>query len=96
MASLDLALKDFKTMASRIKDQESLTITELADRYCEAVDGNKSDLANEYFSALVIRFWGKIQKAYTKNKVALRVSKEDCYDWVISSIMMACDKSARI
>ena len=96
MASLDLALKDFKTMASRIKDQESLTITELADRYCEAIDGNKSDLANEYFSALVLRFWGKIQKAYTKNKAALRVSKEDCYDWVISSIMMACDKSARI
>ena len=96
MASLDLALKDFKTMASRIKDQESLTITELADRYCEATDQNKSNLANEYFSALVVRFWGKIQKAYTKNKVALRVSKEDCYDWVISSIMMACDKSARI
>ena len=96
MASLDLALRDFKTVASRIKDQESLTITELADGYCEAIDGNKSDLANEYFSALVIRFWGKIQKAYTKNKVALRVSKEDCYDWVISSIMMACDKSARI
>ena len=96
MASLDLALKDFKTMASRIKDQESLTITELADRYCEAIDGNKSDLANEYFSALVLRFWCKIQKAYTKNKAALRVSKEDCYDWVISSIMMACDKSARI
>lgn len=96
MASLDLALKDFKTMASRIKDQESLTITELADGYCEAIDGNKSDLANEYFSALVVRFWGKIQKAYTKNKAALKVSKEDCYDWVISSIMMACDKSARI
>lgn len=96
MASLDLALKDFKTVASRIKDQESLTITELADGYCEAIDGNKSDLANEYFSALVLRFWGKIQKAYTKNKVALRVSKEDCYDWVISSIMMACDKDARI
>ena len=96
MASLDLALRDFKTVASRIKDQESLTITELADRYCEAIDGNKSDLANEYFSALVVRFWGKIQKAYTKNKGALRVSKEDCYDWVISSIMMACDKSARI
>ena len=96
MASLDLALRDFKTVASRIKDQESLTITELADGYCEAIDGNKSDLANEYFSALVVRFWGKIQKAYTKNKAALRVSKEDCYDWVISSIMMACDKSARI
>lgn len=96
MASLDLALRDFKTMASRIKDQESLTITELADGYCEAIDENKSDLANEYFSALVVRFWGKIQKAYTKNKAALRVSKEDCYDWVISSIMMACDKSARI
>ena len=96
MASLDLALKDFKTMASRIKDQESLTITELADGYCEAIDGNKSDLANEYFSALVLRFWCKIQKAYTKNKAALRVSKEDCYDWVISSIMMTCDKSARI
>ena len=96
MASLDLALKDFKTVASRIKDQESLTITELADGYCEAIDGNKSDLANEYFSALVLRFWCKIQKAYTKNKAALRVSKEDCYDWVISSIMMACDKSARI
>ena len=96
MASLDLALKDFKNVASRIKDQESLTITELADRYCEAIDGNKSDLANEYFSALVVRFWWKIQKAYTKNKAALRVSKEDCYDWVISSIMMACDKSARI
>ena len=96
MASLDLALRDFKAAASRIKDQESLTITQLADGYCEAVDGNKSDLANEYFSALVIRFWGKIQKAYTKNKAALRVSKEDCYDWVISSIMMACDKSARI
>ena len=96
MASLDLALKDFKTVASRIKDQESLTITELADRYCEAIDGNKSDLANEYFSALVLRFWCKNQKAYTKNKAALRVSKESCYDWVISSIMMACDKSARI
>ena len=96
MASLDLAFRDFKTMASRIKNQESLTITELADGYCEATDQNKSNLANEYFSALVVRFWGKIQKAYTKNKAALRVSKEDCYDWVISSIMMACDKSARI
>ena len=51
MASLDLALKDFKTMASRIKDQESLTITELADRYCEAIDGKKSDLSEWYFCA---------------------------------------------
>ena len=96
MASLDLALRDFKAVASRTNAQDSLTIPEPADRYCEPTDQNKSNLANEYFSALVIRFWGKIQKAYTKNKAALRVSKEDCYDWVISSIMMACDKSARI
>ena len=96
MASLDLAFKDFKAAASRVKDQESLTITELADKYCEATDGNKGDLANAYFSALVVRFWGKIQKAYVKNKTALRVSREDCYDWLISSILMACDKDARV
>lgn len=95
MASLNLAFKDFKNQASKIKNYEKLTITELANGYCEAMDSN-SNKADQYFSALVLRFWYKISRAYQKNHNVLKVSMEDCYDWLIGAIMQACAKDARI
>lgn len=69
---------------------ESYTIDELADAYCEATDTNNETLKNIYISALILRFWHKIDKMYKNNTVAPCLEYEDFFWWLYEAIEYAC------
>lgn len=76
------------------KPYEKYTINELADAFCEALDSNNETLKNNYFSALILRFWYQIPKLY-KDLQQFRVDYEQCYDGVQDAIWQACEPDNR-
>ena len=94
MSELEDALKSFKLCAKQIDNYEKLTVNELADGYCDATDNGQEDLRDAYYSALVLRFWYKINKLYSEN-LTLNLDKTDYFDWISNAILMACNKDAR-
>lgn len=69
---------------------ESYSIDELANAYCEATDTNNETLKNIYISALILRFWSKIDKMYKSNTVAPCLEYEDFFWWLYEAIEYAC------
>jgi hypothetical protein len=83
--------RDLTIMARRLaKPYEDYSIDELADAYCDAVDGGDNLLKDIYISALVLRFWHKIDKMYKSNTVAPSLEHEDFFWWLYESIEYAC------
>lgn len=83
--------KDLTLCARKLaKPYESYSIDELADAYCEAVDTNNDTLKNIYISALILRFWHKIDKMYKANTVAPCLEYEDFFWWLYEAIEYAC------
>ena len=83
--------RDLTLMARRlVKPYESYTIDELADAYCDAVDTGNETLKNIYISALILRFWHKIDKMYKANTVAPCLEHEDFFWWLYEAIEYAC------
>lgn len=72
------------------KPYESYSIDELADAYCEATDTKNEMLKNVYISALILRFWHKIDKMYKSNTVAPCLEYEDFFWWLYEAIEYAC------
>ena len=77
------------------KPYEKYTIDELADAYCEALDSNNTVLMNNYYSALMLRFWYQIPKLYKDLCQYKDVDYERCYDGVNDSIRQACEPTNR-
>jgi hypothetical protein len=69
---------------------ETYSIDELADAYCDAVDAGNETLKSIYISALVLRFWHKIDKMYRSNTVAPCLEHEDFFWWLYEAIEYAC------
>jgi hypothetical protein len=69
---------------------EVYSIDELADAYCDAVDTDNETLKNIYISALILRFWHKIDKMYKANTVAPCLEYEDFFWWLYEAIEYAC------
>ncbi len=69
---------------------ESYSIDELADAYCLATDTSNETLKNIYISALILRFWHKIDKMYKSNTVAPCLEYEDFFWWLYEAIEYAC------
>jgi hypothetical protein len=83
--------RDLTFMARKlVKPYESYSIDELADAYCDAVDTNNETLKDIYISALVLRFWHKIDKLYKANTVAPCLEHEDFFWWLYEAIEYAC------
>lgn len=73
-----------------VKPYEVYSIDELADAYCDAVDTNNETLKNIYISALILRFWHKIDKMHKNNTVAPCLEYEDFFWWLYEAIEYAC------
>lgn len=73
-----------------MKPYESYSIDELADAYCEAIDTENEALKSIYISALILRFWHKIDKMYKANSVAPCLEYEDFFWWLYEAIEYAC------
>ena len=69
---------------------ESYSIDELANAYCDAADSNNETLKNIYISALILRFWSKIDKMYKSNTVAPCLEHEDFFEWLYEAVEYAC------
>lgn len=83
--------RDLTVMARKlVKPYEDYSIDELADAYCDAVDSGNDALKDIYISALVLRFWHKIDKMYKSNSVAPSLEHEDFFWWLYEAIEYAC------
>lgn len=83
--------KDLISWASKLnKPYEVYSVDELADAYCEAFDKEDETLKNIYISALLLRFWYKIDKMYRANNVAPCLEYEDFFWWLYEAIEYAC------
>ena len=83
--------RDLTLMARKlVKPYEDYSIDELADAYCDAVDNGNDALKDIYISALVLRFWHKIDKMYKANTVAPCLEHEDFFWWLYEAIEYAC------
>lgn len=83
--------RDLTICARRLaQPYESYSIDELADAYCDAVDTKNETLKNIYISALILRFWSKIDKMYKANTVAPCLEYEDFFEWLYEAIEYAC------
>lgn len=83
--------KDLTIYARKLSQPyESYSIDELADAYCDAADSNNETLKNIYISALILRFWSKIDKMYKSNTVAPCLEYEDFFWWLYEAIEYAC------
>ena len=83
--------KDLTEQARKlVKPYEQYSIDELADAYCDAVDSNNSTLKDIYISALILRFWHKIDKMYRANTTAPSLEHEDFFWWLYEAIEYAC------
>lgn len=69
---------------------ESYSIDELANAYCDAFDNNNETLKSVYISALILRFWSKIDKMYRSNTVAPSLERTDFFWWLYEAIEYAC------
>jgi hypothetical protein len=83
--------RDLTLQARRlVKPYEQYSIDELADAYCDAIDANNETLKSIYISALLLRFWSKIDKMYKSNTVAPCLEHEDFFWWLYEAIEYAC------
>lgn len=88
---LNAAKKDLTYHARQLaQPYESYSIDELADAYCDAFDTNNEILKNIYMSALMLRFWFKIDRMYRSNTVAPCLERVDFFWWLYEAIEYAC------
>ena len=83
--------KDLVNCACKLaQPYENYSIDELADAYCDAKDSNNEALKDIYISALILRFWHKIDKMYRENTVAPSLERQDFFWWLYEAIEYAC------
>ncbi len=75
----------FYVNASRLGDFQSMSKTELANGYCDADDANDSVKREQYYSALMLRYWFKVYDFDKKSEFA-RLELEDFVSWLSESL----------
>ena len=86
---------DCFSKARKLGDYQSMSIDELVAGYCQASDEFNEEKKDQYMGALMLRFWGKINKLYIENQT-LQSSHAEYADWIAMSIMMACAPENRV
>lgn len=87
--------QDCIRFASMLGDYQNISINDLADGYCKALDENDEGNKNAYLSALVLRFWYTMRKMYEKTKTANYGDYEDYIAKLYECISVVCDKNSR-
>jgi len=95
MNSIAIFKRDCIYYASMLGDYQSMTVNELADGYCKALDDDDEANKNKYLSALVLRFWYTIKKMYDKTITANFGAYEDYVAKLYECINIACAKENR-
>lgn len=71
--------------AEGLGDYKSMTKTELANGYCDADDAHDEVKKNQYFSALMVRYWFKVYD-FSRNSEFTRLELEDYASWVSEAL----------
>ena len=77
--------KSYVECASQIEGWETMNKNDLANLYLDNIDNPV--LKEAYFSTLVLRYWGNINKFYSQFYNSVTV--EQCYDWLINGLLYA-------
>lgn len=85
---LDDSYKLFLENANLLPNWDKMNKNELVNKYIEYENTNKS-LASQYMSAIICKYWPKIQRFY--KKTAFSATYEDIYDLLINSILRAIE-----
>ena len=80
--------KDCKMYAELLGDYQSISINDLMDGYCKAIDENNDIDQNCYLSAVVLRFWYVINKLYLKCP-NIGLEHADFFMWLVEAINYA-------
>lgn len=85
---LDEYRQIYQENANLISDWKKLSKNDLANLY---IEHENEEIANSYFSGLMLKFWNLISHYYYKQGVK-SASEEDCYNWLITGITLALNK----
>lgn len=84
----------FLTEANKLPfDYTQVSITELADGYCDALDTNNKNMQGPYLSALVVRLWSRVATICAKCK-AVGWDYDESISQLIIGINTACELRA--
>lgn len=75
--------------AKKLGEYQKMTVDELATGYCVAKDTGDENGKNMYISALLLRFWHKIDKL-NRSCPNIGLSYEDFFCWLYEAIEYAC------
>jgi hypothetical protein len=77
----------FVMSARGLGDYQSMSKTELANGYCDADESNDLVKKDQYFSALVLRYWFKA-KEFAQASEFTRLELDDFVSWIGESLMV--------
>lgn len=80
--------KLYEQVANQIPNWKKMSKNDLINGYIDNEHDKKK--ADAYMSAIVCRYWNAISKYYSTSHNS--VSIEDCYDWLIRSILYAIQR----
>jgi hypothetical protein len=75
----------FVRSARGLGDYQSMSKTELANGYCDADEVNDNIKKDQYYSALILRYWYKV-KEFASNAQFARMEISDFVSWVAESL----------
>lgn len=79
--------KEYMKIANRLKDWKSMSKTKVANGYCDADESCNRELKDQYFSALILKYWYMIEFWYQTNH-NLGLNVEDYYEWLLESLLI--------
>lgn len=85
---LDSQKRLYEQKADLLSGWRTMNKNDLVNLYIQHEKDPK--LADAYMSAIICRYWGAISKYWARSKNS--VSVEDCYDWLIRSILYALQR----
>jgi hypothetical protein len=77
--------KSYVTSASLLGDYNAMSKTELANGYCDADDAHDEQKRDQYYSALMLRYWYKIYD-FSNSSHSLKLELDDFASWVSESL----------
>ena len=80
--------KMYVKQASVLGDYQKMSKTELADGYYDAREAKQKHLQDEYFAALMLRYWYKIYE-WKNTCTSLNLELDDFVSWLEDSILVA-------
>lgn len=86
--------KSYVVAASTLGDYQGMSVDQLADGYCLAMDTNDEQKKDAYCAALMLRFWFTINKLYVGSP-NIGLDREDFHSWLFEAISYACKPNYR-